>query len=340
MLRFYVLLVPLFRAYGALLYARLGDKVTFHCSFASRAKYLSWYKQVIGESPRVISSFYKHLLDSNSFHPGFKNNQRISVDSGEDFYRLNIFNVQDSDSAMYYCGQTSISVTKFDDGTFLVLREPSHRTFLKQPESNSVQQGDSVTLNCTLLKGSSAEEDNVYWFKKDTVDSHLGIMYSHTNSSSQCAKRSESSCSAQRCVYSFTKKNVSRSDVGTYYCAVASCSEVLVGKGTRLDVVVKQDEAVPVLVKTVVAALVVSVIFNVIFCGTLCKIVQRKKCPSKGSLQQPNTSEYTANCENEDCAVVQYATVNFKKKIETSRRQRKDTVNDPIYSAIRTSHVE
>lgn len=46
---------------------------------------------------------------------------------------------------------------------------------------------------------------------------------------------------------------------------------------------VKQDEAVPVLVKTVVAALVVSVIFNVIFCGTLCKIVQRKKCPSKGN---------------------------------------------------------
>lgn len=44
--------------------------------------------------------------------------------------------------------------------------------------------------------------------------------------------------------------------------------------------------------------------------------------------------------QNEDCAVVQYATVNFKKKIETSRRQRKDTVNDPIYSAIRMSHVE
>lgn len=94
-----------------------------------------------------------------------------------------------------------------------------------------------MTLNCTLLKGSSAEGDNVYWFKKDTVDSHLGIMYSHKNSSSHCAKKSESSCSAQRCVYSFTKKNVSRSDVGTYYCAVASCGEVLVGKGTRLDVV-------------------------------------------------------------------------------------------------------
>lgn len=124
---------------------------------------------------------------------------------------------------------------------FNTFSEPSHRTFLKQPESNSVQQGDSVTLNCTLLKGSSAEEDNVYWFKKDTVDSHLGIMYSHTNSSSQCAKRSESRCSAQRCVYSFTKKNVSRSDVGTYYCAVASCSEVLVGKGTRLDVVGEEN---------------------------------------------------------------------------------------------------
>uniref|UniRef100_A0A3B4GIV2 Ig-like domain-containing protein n=1 Tax=Pundamilia nyererei TaxID=303518 RepID=A0A3B4GIV2_9CICH len=286
-----------------------GNNVTFHCSFASRAKYLSWYKQVIGESPRVISSFYKHLLDSNSFHPGFKNNQRISIDSGENFYRLNIFNVQDSDSAMYYCGQTSISVTKFDDGMFLVLRgnveKPSHRTFLKQPESNSVQQGDSVTLNCTLLKGSSAEGDNVYWFKKDTVDSHLGIMYSHKNSSSHCAKKSESSCSAQRCVYSFTKKNVSRFDVGTYYCAVASCGEVLVGKGTRLDVFLSPSYF-PLLLT-----------LRCFLC--LC-------------------SETGRSCPCLDCAVVQYATVNFKKK--TSRRQRKDTVNDPIYSAIRTSHVE
>lgn len=44
--------------------------------------------------------------------------------------------------------------------------------------------------------------------------------------------------------------------------------------------------------------------------------------------------------QNEGCAVVQYATVNFKKKNETSRRQRKDTVNDPIYSAVRTSYEE
>uniref|UniRef100_A0A3P8QCH9 Ig-like domain-containing protein n=1 Tax=Astatotilapia calliptera TaxID=8154 RepID=A0A3P8QCH9_ASTCA len=188
---------------GALLYANLGDNVTFHCSFASRAKYLSWYKQVIGESPRVISSFYKHLLNSNSFHPGFKNNQRISVDSGEDFYRLNIFNVQDSDSAMYYCGQTSISVTKFDDGTFLVLRGNVRNICVKTETYYSFFH-PLIFLFCLLY-------------------------------------------------------------VAFYVFAV------------------KQDKAVPVLVKTVVAALVVSVIFNVIFCGTLCKIVQRKKCPSKGN---------------------------------------------------------
>lgn len=106
---------------GDLLYANLGDDVTLPCLYDSGAN-LCWYKQVTGEQPQIISSFYKHSPNSNNFYNQFKGNQRFSVYIGDDFYHLNISNVQESDSAMYYCGQTSISVTVFNKGTFLILK--------------------------------------------------------------------------------------------------------------------------------------------------------------------------------------------------------------------------
>lgn len=245
--------------------------MTLPCFYASGAKYLCWYKQVAGKQPEIISSFYKHLSDSNNFHKQFKGNKRFSVHTGERFYHLNISNVQHLDSAMYFCGQTSITVTEFQNGIFLVFKgilpivlhfglffssdfvlffyfmtlskikflyflESSHLSFLQQPMSDSVQPGGSVNLNCTVHTGTSDGEHNVYWFKRDSGDSNLGIMYIHTNSSTQCMKTFESESSAQSCVYSLLKRNVSLLDAGTYYCAVASCGEILFGKGTRLDV--------------------------------------------------------------------------------------------------------
>ncbi|KAJ8337701.1 hypothetical protein SKAU_G00366670 [Synaphobranchus kaupii] len=38
------------------------------------------------------------------------------------------------------------------------------------------------------------------------------------------------------CVYNFPKRNLSLSDAGTYYCAVATCGEILFGNGTKLDI--------------------------------------------------------------------------------------------------------
>lgn len=110
------------------------------------------------------------------------------------------------------------------------------RSFLLQPASESVQSGGSVTLNCTVHSGISDSELSVYWFKKGTENSQLGILYIHAHGSSQCIGSSESESPAQSCVYSLTKRNVSLSDAGTYHCAVASCGHILFSKGTRLDV--------------------------------------------------------------------------------------------------------
>ncbi|XP_051799918.1 uncharacterized protein LOC110967685 [Acanthochromis polyacanthus] len=332
MLRFYVLLVSLLRAYGALLYANLGDDVTLFCRYASEAKYLLWYKQVAGEQPQIISSFYKHSI--SSFHNQFQGNQRFSVQTGQGFYHLKISDIQDSDAAMYYCGQNNMIGTEFDDGTLLVLKESSCWSFLQQPESDSVQTGGSATLNCTVLADGKR---SVYWFKKDSESSHLGIISPQTNSSSRCVKNFESP--EQRCVFSLPKRNVSLSDAGMYYCAVASCGEILFGKGTRLNVEEKQRKTFPVVTLVVVSALVVSVLLNIILFGILCKMAKKKNLQSQGLQPQPSVSKYTTDHQREEFNAVQYVALDFKKRQSTSKRQ-KNTEEETIYSGVKLSELE
>uniref|UniRef100_A0A3B4V8S9 Immunoglobulin domain-containing protein n=1 Tax=Seriola dumerili TaxID=41447 RepID=A0A3B4V8S9_SERDU len=213
---------------GALLYANLGDNVILPCFYSSSAKNLCWYKQVAGEQPQIISSFYKHSF-YNIFYNQFKDDKRFSVHTGAGFYHLNISNVQDSDSAIF----------RFLSSHFLHL---ICRSFLQQPLSESVQAGGSVSLNGTVHTGTSDGEHSVYWFRKDTGKSHLGILYVHTHSSSRCVKAAGSESPAQsRCVYNLWRRSVSLSDAGTYYCAVASCGEILFGEGTRLEVEGEQN---------------------------------------------------------------------------------------------------
>uniref|UniRef100_UPI003AABF953 uncharacterized protein n=1 Tax=Centroberyx gerrardi TaxID=166262 RepID=UPI003AABF953 len=342
MFRLYLLLVPLLRAYGAksqsLLYANLGDNVTLPCLHPSSDTYLSWYKQAAGEKPQLISYYYTHSSKSNVFKPPFKDNLRFSVETEAGLYDLNILNVQPSDSAMYYCGRTSITVIEFDNGTFLVIKESSRRSFLQQPVSESVRPGDSVTLNCTVHNGTSDGEHSVYWFRHDSEDSHLGIMYTHTHRgrNGQCDKSFESP--AQSCVYSLPRRNVSLSDAGTYYCAVASCGEMLLGDGTRLDVRGQQSghlDALPVLIYCLVAALIVSFIGIVILACILYKMTRRSCLQCRGLQPQPSAPESTADLQYEDSGALQYVALDFKKKAKA--RRQKSTEEETVYSGLRQS---
>ncbi|XP_023252356.1 uncharacterized protein LOC111646981 isoform X1 [Seriola lalandi dorsalis] len=339
MFKFYVLLIHLFGAYGALLYANLGDNVTLPCFYSSSAKNLCWYKQVAGEQPQIISSFYKHSVTYNTFYNQFKDDKRFSVHTGAGFYHLNISNVQDSDSAMYYCGQTSVTVTEFSNGTFLAVKESSCRSFLQQPLSESVQAGGSVSLNCTVHTGTSDGEHSVYWFRKDTGKSHLGILYVHTHSSSRCVKAAGSESPAQsRCVYNLWKRSVSLSDAGTYYCAVASCGEILFGGGTRLEVEEKQY-TLPVLLWSVVAALLLSSILNIILVCILCKTATRTYLQSEGSHSQQSVAVYATETQSEQSDAVQYVAVDYRKKQSKSRKQRSEE-EETVYSGVRLTELE
>ncbi|CAB1351605.1 unnamed protein product [Coregonus sp. 'balchen'] len=126
---------------------------------------------------------------------------------------------------------------EFGEGTILIVKgsESNSKTVVQQSVSKSVQLGDSVTLNCTIHTETCVGEHSVYWFRHGSGESHPGIIYTHGDRGDQCENSPEAGSPTQSCVYNLPKRNLNLSDAGTYYCAVASCGEILFGNGTTLD---------------------------------------------------------------------------------------------------------
>ena len=106
-------------------------------------------------------------------------------------------------------------------------------TTLQQSLIDTLHPGDSVNLQCSIFSESCAGEHSVYWFRQSLGDSQ-GVLYTKGERNGQCKNSSESQ--TQSCVYNLLKSNISDSDAGIYYCAVAACGEILFGKGTQLNI--------------------------------------------------------------------------------------------------------
>uniref|UniRef100_A0A8C9S005 Novel immune-type receptor 9 n=1 Tax=Scleropages formosus TaxID=113540 RepID=A0A8C9S005_SCLFO len=189
---------------NVLMKVRLGDTVTLRCIFnSSQLFYMSWYKQPFGQKPRLMVQAYK-----------FKNVAQLS------------------DSAVYYCASLFFNEVTFGDGTILIL---TGKTVVQQLVSDPVRPGDSVTLQCTVDGETCAGEHSVYWFRHGSGESLPGLIYTHGNRRDECEKSPEAGSPTHSCVYSLPKRNLSRSDAGIYYCAVATCGNILFGNGTKIN---------------------------------------------------------------------------------------------------------
>ncbi|XP_071314252.1 uncharacterized protein [Trachinotus anak] len=134
--------------------------------------------------------------------------------------------------------------SKMDAGTLFWIfshfpgPEPDITAIIQVPPSDPVRPGDSVTLQCSVLFDSEKKtcpgDHSVYWFRAGADESQPSLIYAHGNSGDQCEESPEAQ-STQKCVYNFSK-NVSSSDAGTHYCAVATCGEILFGNGMKLGI--------------------------------------------------------------------------------------------------------
>ncbi|XP_048884924.1 uncharacterized protein LOC125750744 [Brienomyrus brachyistius] len=308
-----------------LLTSQVGDTVTLRCFYPKNIpSYMSWYKQSGGWKPRLISTVYIFGGDV-VFYDEFKNDPRFRVQNEEEINHLIISNTQDSDSAMYYCGATSLHIVHFGNGTLLVTGTGrKSRTVVQQPVSDTVQPGDSVSLQCTIETGSCAGEHSVYWFRHGSGESLPGVIYTHGNRSDECEKNPEAGSPTRSCVYSLPKGNLSLSDAGTYYCAVAMCGEMLFGNGTVVNFS-GDTVALLYIVYFLGAALAATFILIVI----LIHLIRRPCQHCKGQNEGLSTEE------NHEADRLNYAALNVTGKKTKDRNKRAVMGRETLYTDVR-----
>uniref|UniRef100_A0A672INC5 Ig-like domain-containing protein n=1 Tax=Salarias fasciatus TaxID=181472 RepID=A0A672INC5_SALFA len=195
------------------------ENVTLTCPREKRLddEKLYWIRIISGHQPEFLGRTFVFDYDEVNQTPHFTTKQ------GPGTFILHIHQTQISDTGLYYCIRAETFKMIFLRGVFLKV---------EAPPSDAVHPGESVSLQCSVLSDSEkktcSEDYKVHWFRAGSHQSHPSFIYTHGDNA-ECGK------SSQKCFYSFSK-NVSVSDAGTYYCAVAACGEVMFGNGVKLDI--------------------------------------------------------------------------------------------------------
>ncbi|XP_051810422.1 uncharacterized protein LOC127535765 [Acanthochromis polyacanthus] len=195
-----------------------------------------WYKQRVGDDLKLIVILQESLTPQ--FEPEFSNS-RYKVNNDENFSNLTILNTIQEDEGIYHCAAIEWFGSSKWSGMFLIIKGDSQKTsdytVVQSTASHSVHPGESQTLQCSVFSDSDKKtcsgDLSVFWFRPGSDKSHPDIIYTDGNRPDGCEKRSDTQKS---CVYR-SSKTFNSSDAGTYYCAVATCGQILFGNGTTLD---------------------------------------------------------------------------------------------------------
>uniref|UniRef100_A0A8C8FN02 Ig-like domain-containing protein n=1 Tax=Oncorhynchus tshawytscha TaxID=74940 RepID=A0A8C8FN02_ONCTS len=331
-----------------LIVTQLGQNVSLTCFCQSNLIVrVSWFKQTVGQKPLLMASSFYHTQNSfysNNFNKDFTETKRLSVKRGVDSFNLTISKTESRDSATYYCVALVVSKVKFGEGTVLMVEdsESNSMSVLQQPVSESVQPGDFVTLNCTIHTETFAGEHSVYWFRHGSGKSHPGIIYNNGDRRDHCEKSPEAGSPTRSCVYNLPKRNLSLSDAGIYYCAVASCGEILFGNRTKLDIEVtdllgdQSNLLFLIIISCLTTTVILSVIVNIILCVRM-KRSQCEHCAAGTPFQQSHYGNPHSNTSDQqlhgDDDGLNYAGLKFTDK-KPRRQRREQREEETIYSGV------
>ncbi|XP_071334041.1 immunoglobulin alpha-2 heavy chain-like [Trachinotus anak] len=301
----------------------VGQNITLQCFYDSDvvARYY-WYKQSLGQKPRLISTFYKYNKNG-TFYDEFKNDPRFRLDTGNGKNHLKISDLRSSDSATYYCASGYSVTFEFGEGATVSVKGSglNNQASVHQSGSETVQAGGSVTLSCTVHTGTCDGEHSVYWFK-DSEESHPGLIYTHGDRNDQCERKPETQ--THTCVFHLPMLSLNRSHAGTYYCAVASCGHILFGNGTKVDI--DNEDSV---VYFLSGAVGFSSVLSVLLAFSVCVISMRRSCLCTESSDPSKIS--TEGYQNEDNV---YYNALRENKVNRLRRLKDDTWSDCVYFSV------
>ncbi|KAF4111469.1 uncharacterized protein LOC131543587 [Onychostoma macrolepis] len=289
-----------------------GDSVTFTCICPKETRTtIVWVKQKAGEKPLSIASSYQAL--DIVFENGFDKHNRYFVAKDDSSFNLSITNAKESDTATYYCVRFIYQFI-FEEATDLIVkgRELNMLSDHERAVTDPVHPEDSaVALQCTVLTQSCAGEHNVYWFRRESGESPPGIIFTQERRNAQCERSSDVNSTAHKCIYNLPKRNLSLSDAGIYYCAVAACGEILFGDARKPDMPGFQESwSIIALILGTLNCLSVIVI---IFLGIQLYMQRRKDGTQNIQI---------GHLMDEDRDALNYAALSFQQKSSIPRRPR------------------
>nr|XP_040046892.1 immunoglobulin lambda-1 light chain-like isoform X2 [Gasterosteus aculeatus aculeatus] len=142
-----------------------GETVSIDCNLGTvTGRVACWYKQIPGGVPQFVS-YYHHSHSSPTYGTGFSSPKFTSTHQSTSDYRLTIKNIEEGDSAVYYCNtwDTSVKEYVFGQGTKLIVTSSSLRppVLTVFPPSSAELQSNKASLVC--LSSQSGPFADVTW---------------------------------------------------------------------------------------------------------------------------------------------------------------------------------
>ncbi|XP_043982783.1 uncharacterized protein LOC122836877 [Gambusia affinis] len=315
---------------------QLGQPVTLTCVFTKTIEslgWLQWYKQTTGDTLKLIVMTRTSYNPEPNYGPGF-----TSANFKTTYYNktsnLTIRKTTKEDEGMYHCGLMDWHGSSWI-ASYLLLTGNSETTssyrVVQHPAVLDLHSKEtSETLQCSLVSQTETEtcagDPSVFWFRTGSDKNSPDFIYIDGEMPENCEKTSNTE---KKCIYNFSK-NISSSDVGTYYCAVATCKEIFLGNGTRIESTHSSCYEVMLLLVITGICLTISVILNIVLICCRAQRTPRKNLRERSSSKaQHNDMILPDDMTDEDH--VNYAALHFST--ETMKRELK--TEESVYSNVR-----
>ncbi|XP_065326769.1 uncharacterized protein LOC135932933 [Pelmatolapia mariae] len=231
---------------------RKGETATMDCNLGTVTNAVAvWHKQIPGGSPQHVLHFH-YSSGSPTYGSGFSSPKFTSTHQSITDYRLIINNVEEGDSAVYYCQTWDGSANKWlwgqnvlhvfsgsslpppvltffppssaelqsNTASLVCLSNVSGVTVLTQkPPVLSVRKGETATMDCNL----GTVTNSVYWYKQIPGGVPQFVVYFHYSEggpsySSGFSSPKFTSTHQSTSDYRLIISNVEEGDSAVYYC--------------------------------------------------------------------------------------------------------------------------
>uniref|UniRef100_A0A3P8UTB8 Ig-like domain-containing protein n=1 Tax=Cynoglossus semilaevis TaxID=244447 RepID=A0A3P8UTB8_CYNSE len=193
---------------------------------------------------------------------------------------------------------------------------------------------EPLNLQCSIVSNPEREScpriPSVHWFRGGSPEARPSFVYVPGGSSEECGNNTvDEDNPPQKCLSNFCK-DVSSSDTDSYYCAVATCGQILFGRATRQDneeIVLLQQKS-----NTLQCILAATVSIGLVVISFLVYFILKKKCKCHQALSAEGVYSSQQCQQTEDSLV--YCSPRFNNRNGLNERQLEE---ETVYSHVRTT---